>query len=85
MKKNIIKNSEGQIIALMLNRYEVSASYFVGYGANLRKLKGVAIKRAIVLASNEARALEIAERVHNIKESGSLSAGYIVKARKIKR
>ncbi len=85
MKKNIIKNSEGQIIALMLTKYEVSATYYVGYGANLRKLRGVAIKRAIVLAPNEARALEIAERVHNIKESGSLSAGYIVKARKLKR
>lgn len=85
MKKNIVKNSEGQIIALMLNSYLVSATYYVGYGANLRKLKGVAIKRAIVLAPNEARALEIAERVHNIKEDCSLSAGYIVKARKLKR
>jgi hypothetical protein len=84
IKKNIVRNSENQIIALMLNKYEVSASYFVGYGANLRKLRGVAIKRAIVLAPNEARALEIAGRVHNIKESGSLSAGYIVKARKIR-
>lgn len=85
MNKNIVKNSQGQIIALMLTKYEVSATYYVGYGANLRKLRGVAIKRAIVLAPNEARALEIAARVHNIKESGSLSAGYIVKARKLKR
>lgn len=84
IKKNIVKNSENQIVALMLNKYEVRGTYFVGYGANLRKLRGVAIKRAIVLAPNQARALEIAERVHNIKESGSLSAGYIVKVRKIR-
>lgn len=77
--KNIIKNSKNEIIALKLNKFEVSATYYVGYGANLRKLRGVKIKRAIVLATNESRALEIAERVHDIKESGGLSAGYIVK------
>ena len=82
--KNIIKDSNNQIIALKLNKFEVSATYFVGYGARLRKLRGVAQKKAIVLATNEARALEIAQRVHNIKETGGLSAGYIVKARKIK-
>ena len=81
---NIIKDSNNQIIALKLNKFEVSATYFVGYGARLRKLRGVAQKKAIVLATNEARALEIAQRVHNIKETGGLSAGYIVKARKIK-
>ena len=81
---NIIKDSNNQIIALKLNKFEVSATYFVGYGARLRKLRGVPTKTAIVLATNEARALEIAQRVHNIKETGGLSAGYIVKARKIK-
>ena len=81
---NIIKDSNNQIIALKLNKFEVRATYFVGYGAKLRKLRGVAQKKAIVLATNEARALEIAQRVHNIKETGGLGAGYIVKARKIK-
>ena len=81
---NIIKDSNNQIIALKLNKFEVKATYFVGYGARLRKLRGVPTKKAIVLATNEARALEIADRVHNIKETGGLSAGYIVKARKIK-
>ena len=81
---NIIKDSNNQIIALKLNKFEVRAIYFVGYGARLRKLRGVPAKKAIVLATNEARALEIAQRVHNIKETGGLSAGYIVKARKIK-
>lgn len=81
---NIIKDSNNQIIALKLNKFEVSASYFVGYGARLRKLRGVPTIKAIVLATNEARALEIAQRVHNIKETGGLGAGYIVKARKIK-
>lgn len=82
--KSIIKNSNNEIIGLRLNKFEVSATYYVGYGARLRKLRGVKVKRAIVLATNEARALEIAERVHNIKETGGLSAGYIVKARKIR-
>lgn len=81
---NIIKNSNNQIIALKLNKFEVKATYFVGYGARLRKLRGVPTIKAIVLATNEARALEIAKRVYNIKETGGLSAGYIVKARKIK-
>ena len=81
---NIIKDSNNQIIALKLNKFEVKATYFVGYGARLRKLRGVPTKKAIVLATNEARALEIAQRVHNIKETGGISAGYIVKARKIK-
>jgi len=36
----------------------------------------------MVLATNESRALEIAERVHNIKETGGLSSGYVVKATK---
>ena len=81
---NIIKDSNNQIIALKLNKFEVRATYFVGYGARLRKLRGVPTKTAIVLATNEARALEIAQRVYDIKETGSLSAGYIVKARKIK-
>ena len=44
MKNKIIKNSEGQIIALMLNKYEVSSSYFLGYGASLRKFRGVLTK-----------------------------------------
>ena len=81
---NIIRDSNNQIIALKLNKFEVKATYFVGYGARLRKLRGVPTKKAIVLATNEARALEIAQRVHNIKETGGLGAGYIVKARKIK-
>ena len=82
--KNIIKDSNNQIIGLKLNKFEVRATYFVGYGARLRKLRGVPAKKAIVLATNEARALEIAQRIHDIKETGGLGAGYIVKARKIK-
>lgn len=81
---NIIKDSNNQIIALKLNKFEVKATYFVGYGARLRKLRGVPTIKAIVLATNEARALEIAQRVYDIKETGGLGAGYIVKARKIK-
>ena len=81
---NIIKDSNNQIIALKLNKFEVRATYFIGYGAKLRKLRGVPTKKTIVLATNEARALEIAQRIHDIKETGGLGAGYIVKARKIK-
>jgi hypothetical protein len=79
---NVIKNSNNQIIALKLNRFEVVARYMVGYGANLRKLAGVANKKVVILATNESRALEIAERVHDIKETGGLSSGYVVKATK---
>ena len=80
--KSVIKNSKNQIVALKLNKFEVVARYMVGYGANLRKLAGVANKKVVVLATNESRALEIAERVHNIKETGGLSSGYVVKATK---
>jgi len=80
--KSVIKNSNNQIIALKLNKFEVVARYMVGYGANLRKLAIVANKKVMVLATNESRALEIAERVHNIKETGGLSSGYVVKATK---
>ncbi len=82
--KTVIKNSDNQIIALKLNKFEVVARYMVGYGANLRKLAGVANKKVVVLATNESRALEIAERVHNIKETGGMSAGFVVKASKKK-
>jgi hypothetical protein len=80
--KTVIKNSDNQIIALKLNKFEVVARFMVGYGANLRKLRGVANKKVVVLATNESRALEIAERVHNIKETGGLSSGYVVTATK---
>jgi hypothetical protein len=80
--KTVIKNSDNQIVALKLNKFEVVAHYMVGYGANLRKLAGVANKKVVVLATNASRALEIAERVHNIKETGGLSSGYVVKATK---
>ncbi len=79
---NFIKNSDNQIIALKLNKFEVIARYMVGYGANLRKLAGVPNKKVVVLATNESRALEIAERVYGIKDTGGLSAGYIVTAYK---
>ena len=82
--KTTIKNSENQIIALKLNKFRVEATYYVGYGANLRKLRGVAKKTAVVLATTKDRAIEIASRVHDVKETGSLSAGYIVKATRIK-
>ena len=80
--KSVIKNSDNQIVALKLNKFEVVARFMVGYGANLRKLAGVANKKVVVLATNASRALEIAERVHNIKETGGLSSGYVVKATK---
>jgi len=80
--KSVIKNSNNQIIALKLNKFEVVARFMVGYGANLRKLASVANKKVVVLATNESRALEIAERVHNIKETGGLSSGFVVKATK---
>lgn len=82
--KTAIKNSENQIIALKLNKFRVEATYYVGYGANLRKLRGVPKKTAVVLATTEDRAIEIASRVYDIKESGSLSAGYIVRATRVK-
>lgn len=84
MKNTTIKDSNNQIIALKLSRFRVEAAYYVGYGANLRKLRGVAKKSAIVLATTKDRAIEIAARVHDIKESGSLNAGYIVSATRIK-
>jgi hypothetical protein len=80
--KSVIKNSNNQVVALKLNKFEVVARFMVGYGANLRRLRGVANKKVVVLATNESRALEIAERVHNIKETGGLSSGYVVKATK---
>ena len=80
----VIKDSNNQIIALKLRRFRVDATYYVGYGANLRKLRGVAKKSAVVLATTKDRAIEIAARVHDIKESGSLSAGYIVRATRLK-
>ena len=80
--KNVIKNSNNEIIGLKLKKFEVVARYMVGYGANLRKLAGVANKKVVVLATNESRALEIAERVHNIKETGGLSSGYVIKVTK---
>ena len=79
-----IKNSQNQIIALKLSKFRVEATYYVGYGANLRKLRGVPKKSAIVFATTKDRAIEIASRVHDIKESGSLNAGYIVNATRIK-
>lgn len=84
MKNTTIKDSNNQIIALKLNKFRVEATYYVGYGANLRKLRGVAKKSAIVLATTKDRAIEIAGRIHDIKESGSLSAGYIVSATRVK-
>ena len=82
--KTTIKNSDNQIIASKLKKFRVEAIYYVGYGANLRKLRGVAKKTAVVLATTKDRAFEIASRVHDIKETGSLSAGYIVRATRIK-
>lgn len=79
---NVIKDSNNQIIALKLNKFEVVAKYYVGYGANLRRLRGIKNKKAIVLATTHERALEIAERVHGIKDTGGLSAGYIATAQK---
>ena len=84
MKNNLIKNNQGEIIALKLSKFKVEATYYTGYGANLRKLRGVAKKSCEVLATSKVRALEIAERVHNIKDTGGLSAGYITTAKKIK-
>lgn len=83
-KNNIIKNSSNEIIGLKLNKFRVDASYYVGYGARLRKLRGVAKKSVVVLATTHERALEIARRVHGVKDDGSLSAGYIARAVRIK-
>jgi hypothetical protein len=80
--KNVIKNFNNEIIGLKLKKFEVVARYMVGYGANLRKLAGVVNKRVVVLATNESRALEIAERVHGIKDEGGLNAGWVVSASK---
>lgn len=81
----VIKDSNNQIIALKLRRFRVDATYYVGYGANLRKLRGVAKKSAIVLATTKDRAIEIAARVHDINESGSLNSGYIVTVTLLKK
>jgi hypothetical protein len=80
--KNVIKNSNNEIIGLKLNKFEVVARYMVGYGANLRKLAGVANKKVVVLATNPARAIEIAARIHDLKDEGGLNAGWVVSASK---
>ena len=68
-----------------INWYRVEAVYYTGYGANLRKLRGVPKKSCEVLASSRNGALEIARLEHDIQETGGRNAGYMVKATKLKK
>jgi hypothetical protein len=82
MKIINLKNSKNEILAstefvLNLNKYEVKSQFKTGYGAKMRTLRGMT-KKCIVYANSYKNALLLAKQACDIKEEGSLCAGYVV-------
>ena len=80
MKNYLIKNKE-EIIGLKITKFLVTAKYYVGYGANLKKLRGVKNRTFEILANRPERAIMIAEQKSELHQS--LSTGWIFSAKKI--
>jgi len=78
--KTVIKNRTGEIIALKLSKFQVTAKYFVGYGARMKRLRGVRNQHFTVLATTHERACQII-RDKNIVREG-FNSGYVLSATK---
>ena len=76
--KTVIKNQNNEIIALKLSKFQVIARYYVGYGARMKRLRGVKNQYFKVLATTHDRAIEIV-RLKNIVREG-FSSGYVLSA-----
>jgi hypothetical protein len=63
-----------------MKNYKITKAYYVGYGANIRKIRGTT-QSIIIKASNESEALKLAEE-QGFVETGGLWSGYIVSARR---
>ena len=81
MKNFQIRNKQNEIIGLKIFKFEVIAKYFVGYGANLKKIRGVKNRKFEILASSKEMAIHLIEKKSKLHQG--LSAGWIFSAKKL--
>jgi hypothetical protein len=75
-----IKNKSGEIIALKLSKFQVAAKYFVGYGARMKRLRGIKNQYFTVLATTHERACQIIRDKNLVREG--FNSGYVLIATK---
>jgi len=76
--QTLIKNKNNEIIALKLSKFEVSARYYVGYGARMKRLKSIKNQYFKVLATTHDRAVKIVRSKNIIREG--FNSGYVLRA-----
>jgi len=76
--QNLIKNKNNQIIGLKLSQFEVTAKYYIGYGARIKRLRSVKNQYFKVLATTHERAIEIIRSKKIVSEA--FNSGYILSA-----
>ena len=73
-----IKNKSGEIIALKLSKFEVTARYYMGYGARMKRLRAVKNQYFKVLATTHDRAIKIIQEKNIVREG--FNSGYVLTA-----
>jgi hypothetical protein len=76
--QTLIKNKNNEIIGLKLSQFEVTAKYYVGYGARMKRLKSIKNQYFKVLATTHERAIEIVRSKKIVREG--FNSGYVLSA-----
>lgn len=76
-----IRNAQNDIIGLKIYKFQVIAKYYAGYGANLKKLKGIKNRKFQILANRPEMAIHLIEQKSKLHQG--LRTGWKFSAKKI--